>query len=208
MFNGDIITVAGIGKITLPARTLFLCDGGMVRWGSEVYLDEDSEFGSIGSFGLLGDSVGDLAPGGSIGFIPVDGVAAATLSNPAYQHSRIQIWLADVNWHTGFVIGAPAVLFDGLLRNTAIKSARGTRRVEMDFVSRADRLFRNNQGNVCSDRFHQSIWAGELGFVNATGVPTTRAFGIAGPPRGTFNAGSGGQSGGLRDTLDRSVRLV
>lgn len=206
MFNGDIVTIAGLVKITLPARTLFLCDGGMVRWGSEVYLDEDSEFGNIGSFGLLGDSVGDLAPGGSIGFIPVNGVAAAALSNPAFQNSRIQVWLADVNQGTGFVIGTPAPLFDGLLRNTAIKSGRGTRRVEMELVSRADRLFRNNQGNVASDRFHQSVWPGELGFVNATGVPTTRAFGIDGPPRGAVNAGSSGS--GSREGLNRAVRLV
>jgi hypothetical protein len=206
MFTSETITIAGLAKITLPGRTLLLCDGGMVRWGGETYFSEDVEFGTIGAFGLQPDGLGGLAPGGQLTFIPASGAAAAALANPAFQNSRMQFWLAEMVRQTGFVVGSPVSLFDGLLKTATIRSARGTRRVEIPFVSRADRLFRNNQGNVCSDSFHQSVWPGELGLVNATGVPTTRAFGIEGPPRSSATYGVTG-GGGARFGFE-GIRLV
>lgn len=203
-FTGPAVTLSGLCKIILPARTLYLCDSGMVRWGAETYLADDYEFGGIGGFALQADGVGEIAPGGTISFVPVSGVAAATLSHPSYQGSKIKIWVAEVSDATGLVVGTPTMLFDGLLRLTTIRSNRASRRVEMEFSSTADRLLQRNRGNVCSDRFHQSIWPGELGMANATGAPTTRAFGIDAPARGTVS-GSGG--GGSASRVDEQRRV-
>jgi hypothetical protein len=202
-FTNPSVTLSGLCKIILPARTLYICDSGMVMWGSETYLDQDSEFGGIGGFALQADGVGEIAPGGMISFVPVSGVAATTLSSPSYQGSKIKIWVAEVSDATGLVVGTPQLLFDGLLRMTTIRSNRASRRVELEFSSTADRLLQRNRGNVCSDRFHQSIWPGEEGMANATGAATTRAFGIDAPARGTVIGG--GSSGGSRIDEQRRV---
>lgn len=197
MSLGDpIITLAGLAKIELPARTLFLCDGGQVKWAAETYTGDDSEFGVIGGITGLRESVGDMAPGGQISFLPKTASAASALSQPLYQNSRIRFWLAEIDRITGTVAGTPDLIFDGLLDSTTLRVGMGTRVLDMTFISRAEKLFSVNEGNVCSSRWHGTIWAGELGFDNATDAQTTIAWGIESPPRGTVSSGGFGGGGG------------
>ena len=213
-FTGDAITIAGIAKIELPVKTLLLCDGGMVLWnrsnGLESYFESDPDWGHIASLDLQRDGVGDVAPGGVLMFAPENGSVGVAMLNPSFQNSRMRFWLAEVNPATGYVIGQPEALFDGLLSNVTMESGRGVRKLMIPFVSRAERFFSNNQGNTCSHRFHASVWPGEMGLVNATGVQTTRAFGIEGPPRGASDGISGvsGGGGGFSGFLERNFKLV
>ena len=62
-----------------------------------------------------------------------------------------------------------------------LKRSRGTRTVDIEFESAAKRLFMVMRGNALNNRFHQSCYPGELGMVNATGMPRSRAWGADNP---------------------------
>ena len=60
----------------------------------------------------------------------------------------------------------------------------------LEFMTVLERLFAINQGNVCSDTFHQTIFSGERGFENCTDNQSFFAWGTESP------AGSGGGNSG------------
>ncbi len=207
-FTGNTITIAGLIKIDLPGKTLRICDGGQVIWGTETYLGEDAEFGSIDSVQPVRDALGDSAPGGQISFIPKSDTAAATLNQAGFQGSRMRFYQAEVDQNTGVVIGTPEFLFDGILDVTTLHSGLKSRVLDMAFISRADRLFLVNEGNSLSPRFHSTLFPGEIGFDNATGASLTVAWGIDSPPRGSVSSsGSAGYYGGGYDYNNFSLNF-
>jgi hypothetical protein len=72
----------------------------------------------------------------------------------------------------------------------------------MMFVSRLERLFSINEGNSLSPRFHKTVWPGELGEDNATGVGVAVAWGVEGAPRGSTYSGGGVPGWGGTDLQD------
>jgi hypothetical protein len=202
-FEGDKIMLSGLVEIVLPTKTIRICDGAFLYVGADKFASFDDEFGSIESLELPEENVGDEAPSGSMVFLPVDTAAAADLSQPGFQGSPIRFWQAQVDEATGTVIGTPELLADCELDTTVLKIGPRSRRLEIGFIQAAERLFSINEGNVLSPRFHKSIWPGELGFDNATGIGTAVAWGVAGGPRGSSMSGAGGGgAGGLGGSDD------
>lgn len=194
-FDAPILTLTGLAVLELPDRTLRLCDGAYVYVGADKFEAEDAEFGSIKSVDEIEEKVGDDAPDGSLTFLPASTAAAAILSRPEYQGSPLRFYLARVDDQTGTAMGDPELLLDAELDTTTL--LLNPRRLEMTFISIAERLWNVNEGNVLSDSFHQSVWPGELGMANATGVPSNEPWGVEGPPRGsTFGGGGFGGGGG------------
>lgn len=193
-FDGRIITLAWLVKFELPAHTIRWCDGGQVIWSAETYRSEDSIFGTLAAADLANETIGDEAPGLSLVILPKSTAAAAELSSPEFQGSRVRIWLAEVDRSTGAVDGTPELVADLELDTTKLIVGVRDRRLEVGLISIAERLFNINEGNVLSTRFHQTVWPGELGFDNATGSPVTKAWGVQGA-RGQVG-GSGGTAGG------------
>lgn len=62
----------------------------------------------------------------------------------------------------------------------------------MTVVSAAERLFARNTGNGLSSAFQKSVWPGDTGHDNATGLGTPIAWGVEAPP-----SSGGGYSGGV-----------
>lgn len=180
----DRVLLTGLMKIELPGRTVLLCDGGFVTWNGETYLGEDPDFGTLAGFEALEEGVGDEAPAGTLTMLPRSSAAAATLSRPGYQNSRIRLWLAEINETTGAVIGTPDLQADWQLDRTTLRLALGSRELEMGCVTRSQRLLARNEGNVLSSSFHSRIYPGERGHDNATGLEANFAWGAASPPRG------------------------
>ncbi|HYI43724.1 MAG TPA: hypothetical protein VD768_08900, partial [Sphingomicrobium sp.] len=129
-------------------------------------------------------------------FLPASTAAAAALSQPSFQGSPIRVWLAEVDPAAGTVIGTPELLLDGELDTTELRLSRGQRKLDIGYISVAERLFQVNEGNVLSPRFHKSVWPGETGLDNATGVGLSVAWGVQSPPRGYSYSGSGGGGSG------------
>jgi len=137
----DSITLSGLIKIELPEATLLLCDGGFVIWGGDTFFNTDPVFGSIGAIEPLSEGVGDSAPALRLTFLPASTAAAADLSQPSWQGSRVRMWIAEVNLSTNAVIGTPDLMFDGQTDSTELVIGKGKRELVMDVVSSAERLF-------------------------------------------------------------------
>lgn len=174
--------LVGLMIIELPTRTLRLCDGGFFVWGGNTFLSEDATFGTVQSIDALTEGTGDEIPALQVTFIPASTAAAGDLSQPGFQRSRVRLYIGKFNPVTGQIIGTPELHFDGQIDRTKLTSGRGTRTLEMDIVSSAERLFMRNEGNSLNPTWHKSIWPGELGHDNATNLTIPVAWGTDAPP--------------------------
>lgn len=197
-FKGTQLWIADLLEITLPDYDIRICDGGMIKWGDKLFTASDENFGSVRAVDIGEERKGNEAPEGKLTYIPISTASAARLSRAEYQLAPFNLWMAEFDPETATVSGDPQLLFNGLVDQTELIITKNGRILEMSFISIANRLFRINEGNVMSDRFHQSIWPGQKGFANATGVPSKVAWGVEGPPRGVSGGGSGG---GRRDPI-------
>lgn len=198
--------LVGLMTIELPTRTLRLCDGGFFVWGGNTYLSEDEVFGAVQSIDTLNEGVGDEIPALQVTFIPASTAAAGDLSQPGYQRSRVRFYIGNFNPVSGLLIGEPELHFDGQIDRTKLTSSRGSRLLEMDIVSSAERLFMRNDGNSLNPTWHKSVWPGELGHDNAINLTIPVAWGVEAPVRSFSSYGGGGGSflgGDWRSGVDR-----
>lgn len=203
----DIATLAGLVKIELPDATLRICDGAFVRWDAETFEASDPDFGTIGSMEPVEEGVGDEIPALRMTFLPNSTASAAILSQPEYQGCRVRMWIAEVDIDTNEVVGDPSLEFDGQADSTELIIGKGTRELEMDVVSAAERLFVINEGNTLSPRFHKLLYPGELGQDNAIGVGVGVAWGTALPAQ-SYGQGYSGNGGGRPSDGRNFERLV
>ena len=187
------IALTGLIKISLRSGPVIrLCDGAAIRWGAEDFTSEDATFGTIGAIDALGDGLGGEVPALQLELLPPTTTAAAVLAAPGNQQSPAKFWLAEYNRATGALIGTPALLFNGLVDQQTLKVGRSSRSLAMSIVSVLERLFELNIGNSMNPSFHKSVWPGELGHDNATGLGRPVAWGTTAPPGSAQGGGSGG----------------
>lgn len=188
------VVLSGLLRIELPIRDVLLCDGGFVKWGDKTFEVEDPDFGVLIGFEALTEGVGDEAPAGMLSMATPTTAAAAILSQPGYQGSRVRLWVAEIDEATGAIVGEPDLMVDWQIDSTRLRCPRGSRTLEIACVTRGQRLMLINDGNTLAPAFHRSLHPGEAGLDNATGLTTDVAWGAASPPRGV--ASGGGSSGG------------
>lgn len=173
------VALTGLCKIELPSYTLRLCDGGKIIWGAETYRGKDATYGAIGAIATMKEGSGDELPPLELTLLPPDTTSAATLVSPTFQGSRVRLWIAQYVVATGAVTGTPELKFDGEL-DQATLSLDNT--LDLTVIPRAARLFELNIGNSLSPSFHKSVWSGETGHDNATGLGRPVAWGVEAPP--------------------------
>lgn len=196
----DRIALTGLIRIALPGRDpVLLCSGGFKNFGGERYLSADPLFGTIGSLAALDEGVGDEVPALEIGFKPPGSAPVDELSQPGYQRAICKFWIAEFNYITNAIIGTPDLVFLGQLDQTILRVGK-ERVLNVTVVSTAERLFERNIGNSLSSNFHKSIWPGELGHDNGTGLGMPVAWGVE-DGRGSTGSG-GGFSRGMFGRLD------
>lgn len=179
------IILAGFLLWNTPAGDVRLVDGGTLAFNGEQYRASHPVFGAISDFQPINEGVGDEAPAGTLTFSPAPDADPSVINSPDLQGSRIRMWIGEIDGDTGTLTGPPDLMFDSVVDVTRLKLGRGSRQLEVDIVSRAERLFLVNEGNVLSGEFHRSIYAGERGLDNAVAVSTTVAWGVTSQPRGT-----------------------
>lgn len=190
------VTLSGLVQIDLRGGdTLRLCDGGIVTWGANTFTAKDATFGGIGGLEPLSEGVGDEVPALRMTFYPESTAAAADLVQSGWQASPMRFWIAEVDQSTGEVVGTPELMFHGQLDTADLVVGLGTREINFDVVSTAERLFEINNGNTLSPRFHKSVWPGETGEDAAIGIGITVAWGVESPSGGAA-AGIGNNGGG------------
>lgn len=191
----EYYALTGLVEIQLPAKTIRLCDGGVIRWGVTDFVSSDPDYGSIGAIESLEEGVGVQVPALSLTMLPPGPDAAALIAAPGNQASPARFWLADYNRATNRVVGTPQLLFNGMVDQLRFAVRRDGCEIGATIVSLLERFFELNIGNSLSSTFHKSIWPGETGMDQATGLSRPVAWGIEAPP-GYNSGGSGGSYGG------------
>lgn len=177
------VGLIGLCQINLPDRDVRLCDGGFIEdWDApgEYYRDVDALLGTIGSIQALGEGVGPEVPALEMTLLPPGSTAPGDMIQPGWQTSRSRFWIGEYDPETGALIGDPDLVFDGQL-DQAILAVGASRELAVTVVSLAERLFERNAGNSLTSMWHQSVWPGELGHDNATGLNMQVAWGAANP---------------------------
>lgn len=192
----DRALVFGAVRIDLPGYTLRLLDGsGVATFGGGTYTGIDATFGTLAAIGELSDGAGDQIPATNITILPPNDTAAATLAAPGMQGSIVTIHIGAIDPVTGAVIADPYLLFIGELDVPVITSGGAGRSVDYECVSVMERLFSDDEGQRLVDGFHQSIWPGETGYFDVTGVEQTIYWGQQ-PPAGVGIGAAFGGGGG------------
>lgn len=189
------VGLIGLLKIELPTDTIRLCDGGFIVFGGETYESADPVFGTIASLAALTEGVGEEIPAMELALNPNGASAPADLSQPGFQKSLVRLWIGEKDEDTGQLVGTPDLLFYGQIDQTVLRVGRSARDLSMTIVATLERLFMRNEGNSLSPMFHKSVWPGETGHDNATGLGISVAWGVE-SSRGAFGGSSGGSGGG------------
>lgn len=182
------IALIGLLKIELPDATVRLSDGGFVEFNGETYRSTDPVFGGIASLEALTEGVGEEIPALELALNPAGTSAASDLSRPGFQRSSVRLWVGEYDVDAGTLVGDPDLLFYGQIDQTVLRIGRSARDLAMTIVSTLERLFMRNEGNSLSPVFHKSVWAGETGHDNATGLTIPVAWGVE-SSRGASSAG-------------------
>lgn len=185
------VAIIGLLKISLPASTVRLCDGGFIVFAGETYTSSDPVFGTVSSVETATEGIGEEVPALELILLPASTSNPAALSQPGFQKSIVQFWIGEFIPATGLLIGTPDLLFHGQIDQTTLTIGRGQRELAMTVVSTAEKLFLRNRGNGLNPQFHKSIWPGETGHDNATGLTIPVAWGTS-----TRGGGASGLGGG------------
>lgn len=188
MFAGERLLLVGAVRIELPGHTIRICDGGFMDFQApgqlapERYNKVDDLFGTILAVENGANGNNDKAPGGSITFLPKSTASAAALSAPGMQSSPLAFYIVSLNPSTNAVVHSVTMAV-AKVDFTVLRGGFQDRKLEMGYISTAEWLFSQNEGNTLSDQFHQKYWPGELGLSNVTGAGTAVAWGADAPPR-------------------------
>ncbi len=188
------IAFVGLIKIEFPGHTVRLCDGGFMEFDGETYRATDATFGSVAGVEGVSEGVGEEVPVFEMSMIPPGTTPAGTLSQPGYQTARARFWIGEYDVDAGTLTGTPDLQFDGQVDQTNLDYSNG-RTLALSIVSTAARLMERNIGNSLNPSWHKSIWPGETGHDNATGLGRNVAWGVEAPPTIYSGSAAGGGRG-------------
>lgn len=196
----DFITLVWLVKLEAPAGDVNLTAGGVVRFdagaGEEAYSASHPVFGTLAEPDEVTAAFGDLAESAVLRLIPNPEAALTDWYSQSLRDCRVRIWQAELG--SDQLTATDAEQTGDFIVDTVSRviGADGSVTLELGLIGRAEKLFLVNEGNVCSERFHKSVWPGEDGFNNAVDTPVPVAWGIAAPPQGSASFGNGGGARG------------
>jgi hypothetical protein len=169
--SADRVPIFGAVSIALPGYTLRLLDGsGAITFAGGTFVGDDPTYGVLAAVSEITDGASDEAPAVSITILPPN--------------------------DTGAVVADPVLLFIGEVDVPTLSSGADGRTLEYEVTSISERLFAGDEGLRLSDGFHRSVWSGEVGLANVSGVEQTIYWGTQ-PPPGTVQPGSSITGGGF-----------
>jgi hypothetical protein len=172
------IAFVGLIEIAFPGHTVRMCDGGFIVWSANTFRSKDEVFGTIGGLEPMNEGVGEEVPVFELTLLPPGATPASELSQPGYQASSVKFWLGEYDVDAGTLVGTPDLQFDGQVDQIVLSFGRGVQSMAITVVCNAARLLERNIGNSLSPAWHQSVWPGETGHDNATGLIRQVAWGV------------------------------
>ena len=199
--RGERLIVTLLIEANLPGGPMRLMFGvGAITWGAKVFSDTDDTYGALAAIDAIEDGDDDEAPPFTFTMLPATDAAAAAVCNPLNQGSEVYVWLAALDPMTMRLVPDPALLGYFQWDIATLTPDAGTREVEVECVSAFDLLLEDDEGARLTDAFHESIFPGELGLANVTGLTETRYWGMA-TPRNTGTVVTSGAYGIITDKM-------
>jgi hypothetical protein len=189
-------------RLDLPGGAAFLADGGFTVWGGNTYRADHAVLGGISSLSSVADGVGAELPDLEIGFAVPGNAALGPLQAGAFQRSAVRLWLAEYSTASGAVVGTPDLRFAGKMDRVRQQFGLRQLSIVVSCVPELEALFFSDEGNGLSAEFHKSIYPGETGHDQATGLVIPVSWGVAGG-QGAQGGFWGGGGGGNFDDLSR-----
>lgn len=184
-------------EILLPGYALrHIVGAGELMWGGNRYVGLDPRYGVLVAAGNLHDGVSDEAPDWPLTFVPPDGAAIAGLAAAEAQGSIVNAWIGVVDRATGQVLPDPIQVFAGEIDVPRLRLGKGARTVEIRCASVLERFHDSETGARLSDAWHRSVWPGETGLANMSGIEKTSYWGVENVPSAvTYSSGGAGIGG-------------
>lgn len=199
-----MIGLTGLLRVDLPTGVVRLCDGAFFDFGGARYFASDPILGTIASVNDLSEGLGNEIPALDITFNPLGPIAISALSQAALQRRSIRLWLAEYEVETGLIVGTPELRFDGFVDQPAIRDNENEYSVSLVAVPWLEYFFDRDDGNTLSSAFHKTIFPGETGHDNATGLGIGVAWGAETPATGNARVvTTGSYFGGIQTTVQR-----
>jgi hypothetical protein len=200
--SADRPLVFGALELDLPGGAARFLDGaGEISFAGRTFVGTDPTFGTIAAIDAITDGGSDEAPGLGLTLLPPNDTAAAVLAGATVQGATATVWIGAIDSATGIPVPDPYLAFLGEVDVATIRAGENGRSVDYDLVSMSERFFDADEGFRLNQSFHQSVWPGETGFFDVTGIEQTIYWGVAPPPGvvsagGSSSRGSGGSAGG------------
>ncbi|MFC3079518.1 hypothetical protein ACFODL_15570 [Phenylobacterium terrae] len=176
-----------------PAHTIRLIDGsGVVTFNAETFTGEDPVFGTWQTVSSITEEVSQSAPALTVTLLPSQDGSTGLIMSPLYQGAPVRMWVGAINEIDGSVIGAPELLWAGVLDVGVINTDHGVRTVELQMSSVFERMMQGREGIRLSDAWHQSIWPNERGLALMTSSTDRPVWGKDAPARNTTGVSGGG----------------
>jgi hypothetical protein len=193
-------------RLDLPTGSVFLSDGGVTTWGGNTYTASHPVLGGFSQISELSEGFGPELPEQEIVFAPPSNAALAPLQTGAFRRSPLRLWLAEYNPATGAVVGTPDLRFSG--RMDRVRQQFGMRQLSIvvSAVPELEVLLFSDEGNGLSAEFHKSVYPGETGHDQATGLVITVAWGSKSTTGGASFGGGGGGGGGFDSEVNEFAR--
>lgn len=165
-------------KIVAPFATLRILDGeSTLTIDAETYTG-GSDYGDLAGLDTFTDGDGNTAPRLKVSlYLPSDDLISDWL-DPEVQGSPVTVWLGAVDRATGAAVSE--VIFRGEVDQPTLLIGRDKRWIDLDTCSYLERFFDLNTGVRLNDAWHQSIWPGEKGLDQVTGINRQQPWGIGG----------------------------
>jgi hypothetical protein len=191
--------VTGFFEIDFPSGTRrMLIGSGEAAWGANTFKGYDATFGSITGGDSIAEESSGQAPNTSFTLQTSSSANKADIASDAVQLAPVKIWLAALGFDASdhfIAVPDPELIFDGFIDQATISLDQKKDEIDYTLVSGFDYFFEDTEGQRLSDAFHESVWAGEKGLANVTGVTKKVYWGTLGP-NSTSGITSGGGGGG------------
>ena len=192
-------------RVDFASGSVFLSDGGVTTWGGNTYRSAHSIIGSVSQVSEISEGFGPELPELGIVFAIPSNAALADLQAGAKGRRSVRLWLAEYDPATGAVVGTPDLRFAGSMDR--VRQAFGHRQLAaiVSCVPEAEVLFYSDDGNGLSPSFHKSIYPGETGHDQATGLVIPINWGVSSGRGGSVggSGGGGGFGGQVRDIFEQ-----
>lgn len=192
-------SATGFFEMDFPSGTRRLLIGsGEVSYGGQTFKGFDGTIGSISGGDTVREDASGEAPNTTLTVEVASTADKSDIASEEVQLTRVRISLAalalDGSNHL-IAIPDPELLFDGFIDQATSGLDQKKDEVTYTIISAFDYFFEDSEGQRLNGVFHKTVWPGETGLDNVTGVTRKVYWGSLGPAA-TSGVTTGGGAGG------------